>query len=400
MMGWPMVTLEAAAEIRGGGTPRREDPTYWDGGIPWLTPSDLPPVGAGITSIRETADSITEEGLASSAATLLPPGTVLFSSRASIGKVGIAAVPVTTNQGFANLIPRRGIEPRYLAWCVSHHAQQIASLAGSTTFREVTKSALRRFRIPLPPPSEQRRIVDILDHADHLRHLRAEADTKADRILPALFLKMFGDPNRPTLPMAPLPDFVDFLDHKRIPVRESDRAGRTGEIPYYGANGLVGYIDEPIFDETLVLLAEDGGYWGPAEQSAYKIQGPSWVNNHAHVLRCKEGFDPDYIVWSLNLLDLRRFVSGTTRGKLTQAGMNVVDLPLADPSLQSTFGKYARFLMRLEIDRCRVERRLRSGFANLLHSAFTGSLTSGWRKAHSQELPLEMQQRASVSVEG
>ena len=231
-MGWPMVTLEAAAEIRGGGTPRREDPTYWNGGIPWLTPSDLPPVGAGVASIRETADSITEEGLASSAATLLPPGTVLFSSRASIGKVGIAAVPVTTNQGFANLIPRRGVEPRYLAWCVSHHAQQIASLAGSTTFREVTKSALRRFRIPLPPPSEQRRIVDILDQADLLLRLRAEADAKADRILPALFRKMFGDPatNPMGWPVVPLRQLGKPLSGGAFPRNEQGLA--EGEVPF------------------------------------------------------------------------------------------------------------------------------------------------------------------------
>lgn len=292
------------------------------------------------------------------------------------------------------------VEPRYLFYrAISpDFVRALSARVRGASYPAVSDQDVMDMKIPIPAPSEQRQVVAILDHAERLCRLRAEADVKANRILPALFRTMFGDPNRPTLSTAPIPEFVDCLDHKRIPVRESDRLGRTGDIPYYGANGLVGYIDEPIFDEPLVLLAEDGGYWGPAEQSAYRIQGPSWVNNHAHVLRCKEGFDPDYIVWSLNLLDLRRFISGTTRGKLTRAAMNVVELPIADPCMQSTFGKHARSQTRLSVERQRVERRLRSSFTNLLHSAFTGSLTSRWRKVHTPELLLEMQRRASVPV--
>ena len=193
---WPMVELDHAAEIRGGATPRRDNPDYWGGNVPWLTPTDLPPVGAGITDVETTADAITDDGRASCSASLLPPGAVLFSSRATIGKIGIAVVPLATNQGFANLIPRPGVESHYLAWCLHCHADRIAGLAGTTTFKEVPKSALKRFRIPLPAPSEQRRIVEILDQADRLRSLRAEADAKANSILPALFIQMFGDPVR------------------------------------------------------------------------------------------------------------------------------------------------------------------------------------------------------------
>lgn len=192
MTTWTTVPLAEVAEIRGGATPLRGNAEYWNGDIPWLTPTDLPRVGAGITNVQETADSITQEGLGSCSASLLPRGTVLFSSRASIGKVGIADVPLATNQGFANFIPRDGLGSRYLAWCLSHHASQIARLAGSTTFKEVTKKSLRRFPIPLPPPAEQRRIVKILDRVDRLRQLRAKADARADRILGALFLRMFG----------------------------------------------------------------------------------------------------------------------------------------------------------------------------------------------------------------
>ena len=103
MMGWPTIELGSAAEMRGGATPRRDNPAYWNGDIPWVTPSDLPPPAKGILDVENSADAISEEGLDSCSANLLPSGTVLFSSRASIGKIGIAAVPLTTNQGFATI---------------------------------------------------------------------------------------------------------------------------------------------------------------------------------------------------------------------------------------------------------------------------------------------------------
>lgn len=217
-----MAELNTVADIRGGATPRRDYPAYWNGDIPWATPTDLPALGEGISELDSTTEAISNEGLGSCSAQLLPPGTVLFSSRATIGKVGIAAVPLATNQGFANLIPKSGVESRYLAWSLYHNADRIAGLAGSTTFREVSKSAFGRFRIPIPPLSEQRGIVNILDQADRLRRLRAEADAKAARILPALFIKMFGDPatNPMGWPVAALRHFLSRVkrrDPKRSP---------------------------------------------------------------------------------------------------------------------------------------------------------------------------------------
>ena len=132
-MGWPMAELNTVADIRGGATPRRDNAVYWDGDIPWVTPTDLPALGEGISELDNTTEAITNEGLSSCSARLLPPGTVLFSSRATIGKVAIAAVPLATNQGFANFIPKSEVESRYLAWCLYQSADRIAGLAGSTT---------------------------------------------------------------------------------------------------------------------------------------------------------------------------------------------------------------------------------------------------------------------------
>lgn len=87
-----------------------------------------------------------------------------------------------------------------------------------------------------------------------------------------------------------LEDVVDILDSKRIPINAKERAERVGTVPYYGATGQVGWIDDYLFDEELVLLGEDGApFFDMSKHKAYLISGKSWVNNHAHVLRALNG---------------------------------------------------------------------------------------------------------------
>lgn len=131
-------------------------------------------------------------------------------------------------------------------------------------------------------------------------------------------------------PVKCLGEIVEFLDSKRRPVTESDRL--TGPYPYYGANGQQGTIDDYIFDEPLVLLAEDGGHFETPERGiAYRISGKTWVNNHAHVLRPKDGIYLPFLCRVLENYDVTPYVTGTTRGKLTKAGASEIVIPV--PSL-------------------------------------------------------------------
>ena len=128
-------------------------------------------------------------------------------------------------------------------------------------------------------------------------------------------------------PTKRLGDVVEFLDSMRRPVTESDR--RAGQYPYYGANGLQGTIDDFIFDEPLVLLAEDGGHFGAPDRGiAYRVSGRTWVNNHAHVLRPKADMDLGFLCRVLENYDVTPWVTGTTRGKLTQAGASEIVVPV------------------------------------------------------------------------
>lgn len=131
--------------------------------------------------------------------------------------------------------------------------------------------------------------------------------------------------------MARLGDICEILDNKRVPVTAADR--QPGPYPYYGANGIQDYVADYIFDDELVLLAEDGGNFGSKDKPiAYRVSGKCWVNNHAHVLKPKQGLDVDYLCYSLMFYDVSGLVNGATRQKLTQADMRKMEIPV--PSLE------------------------------------------------------------------
>lgn len=122
-------------------------------------------------------------------------------------------------------------------------------------------------------------------------------------------------------------DCCEILDSMRVPITASDR--EEGEYPYYGANGIQDHVANYIFDDDLVLLAEDGGNFGSRERAiAYRVSGKCWVNNHAHVLKPKKGLDVDYLCYSLMFYKIDGMVNGATRKKLTQAAMRKMKIPM------------------------------------------------------------------------
>ena len=123
-----------------------------------------------------------------------------------------------------------------------------------------------------------------------------------------------------------LEECCEILDSQRVPITASDR--REGPYPYYGANGIQDHVADYIFDDELVLLAEDGGNFGSKERPiAYRVSGKCWVNNHAHVLKPKTGIDVDYLCYSLMFYNTDGLVNGATRQKLTQATKRKMQIP-------------------------------------------------------------------------
>ena len=155
---WQWVEIGQVAVVVGGGTPKTSDPGNFEGGaIPWITPADLS--GYSDKYIARGFRNITEQGLKSSSARLLPTNTILFSSRAPIGYVSIASQPVTTNQGFKSFVLPESIDPSFVYYYLKCARETVESLGGGTTFKEISGAAAAKIPLAIAPLAEQRRIV-------------------------------------------------------------------------------------------------------------------------------------------------------------------------------------------------------------------------------------------------
>ena len=154
---WIWVKIEDIGNVVSGGTPSTKEPSYWGSDIIWYSPADL--TGYHFKYIDRGAKSLTREGLANSSARLIPPGSVMFSSRAPIGYVAITSVEACTNQGFKSILPHKIIFNEYLYFYLKASKNIAEERATGTTFKEISGSTFSQLPIPLPPPNEQRHIV-------------------------------------------------------------------------------------------------------------------------------------------------------------------------------------------------------------------------------------------------
>jgi type I restriction enzyme M protein len=163
---WPLIELgnEEYFQIESGGTPRSTISEYWNGNISWVTLVDLPQEKR-VTKIVCTERSISELGLENSSAKLLPEDSVMISSRATIGRIGVNKIPIATNQGFKNIIinDHLKVNSLFLAYYLSSQVEEMQRLGTGGTYKEISKSNIARIRIPLPPLEVQKEIVEQIE---------------------------------------------------------------------------------------------------------------------------------------------------------------------------------------------------------------------------------------------
>ena len=217
-------------------------------------------------------------------------------------------------------------------------------------------SKLETLSIEIPNISEQNKIAQTLYKVEQLVDFRKQQLAKLDELVKARFVEMFGDPvsNPMGWKRVRFDSISENLDSKRVPVTESDR--KDGVYPYYGASGIVDWINDYIFDEDILLVSEDGAnLLMRSTPIAFSVSGKSWVNNHAHVVRFHDFATQKFIEVYFSLIDISEYITGTAQPKLNQAKLNTMLFCWPPLSLQKQF---AAFVERVDQQKQTVQQSL------------------------------------------
>lgn len=331
-LGWSYVKLRDCCDIVSGATPRRDQPEYWGGNIPWVTPKDLSDLDMSV--LEDAPEYITDLGYKSCSTSLLPKGSILFSSRAPIGLVAIAGRPMCTNQGFKSLIPGNDVDSGYLYHCMKSLVPRIKDMGRGATFAEISKDLFGEVEIPLPKDTkEQNRIAAILDKADAIRRKRQQAMQIADEFLRSVFLDMFGDPraNPKGLDRNPLGDLMKLRSGDFLSAAQMNTAGSN---LVYGGNGVSGRHNQYMFENPQIVIGRVGVYCG----AIHLTEPRSWVTDNAlYVSEMSEKLNRKYLEWALRMADLNQYANQAAQPLLSGGRIYPIQILVPDKGDQDQF---------------------------------------------------------------
>ena len=364
------VALGDCCKIVSGSTPSRIVPVYWNGNINWFTPKDL----SGIKSkyVSEAPEKITQLGLESCSTTILPPKSLLLSSRAPIGHLAINLLPTCTNQGFKSLIPNSKLEIEYLYYAIKNIVPQLQDMGNGATFKEISKAILSKVKIPLPPLAEQQKIAAILDAADSLRQKDQQLVERYTALSQSLFLEMFGDPvtNPKKLKRITLGEVLKLKSGIFLP---ASQMVSTGKYPVFGGNGVNGYHDQFMFESKQIIIGRVGVYCGCVHVSPPN----SWITDNAlYVSEQDSRINFGYLAYSLSQANLNQFASKSAQPLISGARLYPTKILLPEIEHQN---QYIKRLNLIEAQKQQAQLGLAKSealFNSLLQRAFTGELTA------------------------
>lgn len=361
MTEWKKYKLSEIGTIVGGATPSTKDTANYEGGdISWVTPKDLSTFTGRYISKGER--NITEKGFMSCPTQMLPANSILFSSRAPIGYVAIAANEICTNQGFKSIIPGNNVDFMFLYYLLKYKKDVIEKMGTGTTFKEVSGNVMKNIEVLIPTDiAVQKKIAGILDKID----CKIENNSVINRNLleqARLLYKswfMDFDNNGGVMPddwhIGIVSEIIELHDSKRKPLSGNERDKLEKIYPYYGATSIMDYVDDYLFDGIYLLLGEDGSV---IDAEGYPILqyvfGKFWCNNHAHIITGKNGFSVEALYLLFSLTHVNDIVTGAVQLKISQQNLNKVEAVIPslvalkefDEMIQPMFGQIRK--LRLE----------------------------------------------------
>lgn len=376
--------LGDCGEIVTGSTPSKAKPQFWDGEIPFVTPAQL-----GLRkSITTAGEFVTTDG--AKQGRMLPEGSVLVCCIGSLGKTGVAGVPLITNQQInAIVFDSHKVEPRYGYYAASNLTPLLEHYAPSTTVKIVKKSTFANLEIPLPPLAEQKRIAAILDAADALRAKRRESLAQLDTLIQSTFLDMFGDPalNTKKLPTAELGDLGEWRSGGTPPRQRKDYF--VGTIPWFSSGELeemyvsesAEHITQSAIKETSAKVVPAGAlmlgmYDTAALKAALAAVDCSCNQAVAFSLLRREMCSTEFVYHAITIgkEQFRRLQRGVRQKNLNLTMVRAIRIPLPPVDLQRCF---STIVESVEKQKARLRAHLAeldTLFSSLQWRAFNGDL--------------------------
>lgn len=334
-----MVKLGDVCRVLSGTTPDTNNPVYWKGNLPWITPAEIT---ESFDIIFDTKRAISKEAVEKKGLPLLPKGTVLLSSRAPIGKVAIAGIDMYCNQGFKNLVCSDKIYNKYLYFFLKSKTKFLNSLGRGATFKEISKSIVENILIPCPNIQIQKQIAERLDKVRELIAKQKEQIAKLDLLIKSRFLDMFGDPisNPKGLPQRNMQEISEeiFAGGDREQDLSKDLCGEY-QYPVYSNgetnNGLLGYSKNYRVAKRAITVSARGTI------GFLSIREPFFtpVVRLITIIPKKE-VNIIYLKYMLRCLKL--VSSGTSQGQLTVPDFKRIKIILISKNSQDKFSNFVK----------------------------------------------------------
>ena len=339
---WQSVKVAELGRIVTGKTPKTAIPENYGGDIPFLTPSD----DMSVKYVSKTAKTLTEKGLSEVKNTLLPPDAVCVSCIGSdLGKVVITTEKTVTNQQINSIIvdkDRFDVSFVYYAMLILGKELNFISKT-STAVPIVNKSSFSSYEIQCPSLDQQKRIAAILSALDSKIECNQKINDNLQQQAQTLYNQCFPyrvDDDLPTgWRIGTVGEIIEIHDSKRIPLSGAERAKMEKKTyPYYGAAALMDYVDDYIFDGKYLLLGEDGTV---VDEAGYPILqyvwGKFWVNNHAHILTGKLGFNVESLYMLFTQTPVKSIVTGAVQPKISQTNLRSIQVVIPPQKLLTDY---------------------------------------------------------------
>ena len=300
---------------------------------------------------------------------------------ATAGQVGILRFEASTNQAVCGIYPSDNFLPEFLYYYFLHKKAELVAQATGNAQPNISQIKIKSTCIPLAPMAEQQRIVAILDEAFAeiaTAKANAEKNLQNARALFESYLNKVFTERGEGWAVTTLDKISTNLDSRRVPITKSDR--KPGEYPYYGASGVVDYVEDYIFEDNALLISEDGAnLLARSTPIAFSVTGKYWVNNHAHILKFDDMATQRFVEFYLASVSLDGYITGAAQPKLNQKALNSIPIPL--PVSLDAQRRIVERIEVLEEDTQRLESIYQQKLAaldelkqSLLSQAFSGAL--------------------------